>query len=452
MSEKPNIVLINCDDLGYGDLGCYGNTRNKTPFLDTLAREGMLFRSCYAPSPVCSPSRAGLMTGCYPARIGIPRVLFPGEHIGLSDAEYTLPQMLKKAGYRTMIVGKWHCGDQPPFLPCRHGFDEYYGLPYSNDMGMLRGDTDQVKYPPLPLLEGENVIQEQPDQRGLTERYVEQCTRFIRNNVDHPFFLYFAQMHVHLPLYSEERFVRESENGDYGACVAELDWACAAIVAELKRVGVYENTLIIFTSDNGSRAADGASNFPLRGNKHTTWEGGIRVPLIVHWKNRVPANTMNDSIICHVDFLPSLARLVGGSLSKNVIDGIDQLDCFFDPQVRIRDEMVYFGVNRDGADLNAYRLGEWKLHVRTGGEDVCQLFNLQSDIGETNDVAIKYPDKVAELQTRVEIWRERLGDCRAGRLGRECRAPGYVENARTLTVYDPNHPYIVAMYDKNDRG
>jgi len=263
---KPNILLINCDDLGYGDLGCYGSTVNKTPTIDKMASEGVRFTDFYMASPVCSPSRGAMMTGCYPPRIDFGtfdglRVLFPGQGIGLSTDETTIAGALKDVGYATKIVGKWHCGDQPEFLPTRHGFDSYYGLPYSNDMGRQVPDltlddhslleTRQSR-PPLPLLRDEEVIQEQPDQRGLTERYVEESVRFLRENSENPFFLYLAHMHVHLPLYAAERFVNESENGDYGACVAGIDWATEVLLAELNRLGIDENTLIIFTSDNGS--------------------------------------------------------------------------------------------------------------------------------------------------------------------------------------------------------
>ena len=276
MGRQPNILLINCDDLGYGDLGCYGSTSNDTPVIDRMAEEGMRLTDFYMASPVCSPSRGAMMTGCYPPRIGFGDfdgqwVLFPGQGLGLHPKERTIASLLKDAGYRTMLVGKWHCGDQPDFLPTRHGFDHYYGLPYSNDMGRQGGrDT----YPPLPLLMEEEVLEAQPDQRSLTERYVEQAVRFMRKNRENPFFLYMAHMHVHLPHYAPERFERESRNGEYGAAVACVDWATGVLLHELKRLGLDEDTLVVFTSDNGSRGDRGGSNAPLRGSKGTTWEGG----------------------------------------------------------------------------------------------------------------------------------------------------------------------------------
>ena len=296
--DKPNIVLVNCDDLGWGDLGVYGSTINKTPALDKMAEEGVRFTDFYVASGVCSPSRGALLTGCYPQRIGFGafdgfRVLFPGDGIGLNPDETTIAGALKDVGYSTKIIGKWHCGDQPEFLPTNHGFGSYYGLPYSNDMGRQVEDPsiddhdrrEQLRRrPPLPLIRDEDVIQEQPDLRALTERYAEEAVRFIRGNADadKPFFLYFAHMYVHLPLYAPENLVNASENGDYGACVAGIDWVAEVLFDELKRQGIDENTLVIFTSDNGSRLDNqGGSNGELRGRKGTTWEGGQRVPCMM---------------------------------------------------------------------------------------------------------------------------------------------------------------------------
>lgn len=237
-ANKPNIVLINCDDLGYGDLGCYGSPVHRTPVLDRMAEEGIRYTDFYMAAPLCSPSRGAMLTGCYPKRIGFGtfegrQVLFPGQGVGLNPKEHTMAKALKEQGYSTMLVGKWHCGDQPEFLPSNHGFDHYYGLPYSNDMGRQTGRED---YPPLPLMLDDDVLQEQPDQASLTERYIEQSVRFIRQNKDTPFFLYLAHMHVHLPLYVPDRFLKQSRNGAYGAAV-EGTGHVHGLSADVRRFG-----------------------------------------------------------------------------------------------------------------------------------------------------------------------------------------------------------------------
>lgn len=273
-SGPPNVVLINCDDLGYGDLGCYGSTSNETPVLDRMAAEGLRFTDFYMASPVCSPSRAALLTGCYPPRIGFGQfdglpVLFPGQRFGIHEDEVTIAQLLAGAGYATKHVGKWHCGDQAAFLPTRRGFEHYFGIPYSNDMGRQRIDdgldlprlmrklgipfVDEI--PPLPLLLDEEVLEAQPDQASLTARYVDESVGFIRGNADRPFFLYLAHLYVHLPIYVQPRFEAGSRNGRYGAAVASIDWAAGVLLDELARLGLDDDTLVVFTSDNGSRAA-----------------------------------------------------------------------------------------------------------------------------------------------------------------------------------------------------
>lgn len=450
MERKPNVILINCDDMGYGDLGCYGSVKNHTPAIDALAREGVRFTSFYAASPVCSPSRAALMTGCYPPRVGITRVLFPGEPYGLDPAEYTMPKLFQEAGYATMIVGKWHCGDQLESLPKRFGFDDYYGLPYSNDMGMQRRkDPDFPPMPPLPLLSGDEVIEQQPDQEGLTERYVEQCIRFLRRNKDTPFFLYFAQMHVHLPLYAAHHFAAASENGDFGACMASVDWSVAALVAELKRLGIYEDTLLIFTSDNGSLAANGASNAPLRGTKHTVWEGGLRVPFIVHWKGHAKEGAVVKNMACNIDLLPTFAALLGKELpGDRPIDGVSVLPMLLGEDKPLREEMCYF----QGKNLAALRRGRYKLHRTAKGEPNPALFDLEEDVSEQVNLRGQEPELAEELEKRARELAACLGDECAGVEGREVRPCLRVESPKPLTEYDENHPYIVALYDKSEAG
>lgn len=485
MRKQPNIVLVNCDDLGYGDPCCYGSTKNDTPYIDALSKDGMLFTDFYMASPVCSPSRAAMMTGCYPPRISFGNldgdiVLFPGQDIGLHPSEKTIASLLRNAGYATMHVGKWHCGDQKEFLPTSHGFDDYYGIPFSNDMGRMIG---RETTPPLPLVHGEEVIEAQPDLRSITERYVEKSVEFIRKNEKNPFFLYLAHMHVHLPLYAAQDFVEKSRNGDYGACVMAIDWAMGCIVAELKRLGLYEDTIVIFTSDNGSRNDFGESNGPLRGTKATTWEGGQRVPFIFTYPARVKAGVSSE-LVSSLDLYPTLARLGGATLPDDrVIDGLDLTDLLLGNTDRSpRDTFFYYMTDK----LEAVRHGDWKLFVsrspekkvdvETNGtldlyvlqedEDgktknrtaiaenvlVQELYNLREDIGETRNVYAEHPDIVAALMQKVEQCRADMGDAVTGVTGSNVRPIGRVENAKPLTEYDSSHPYIVAMYDRNEIG
>ena len=454
MQKQPNIILINCDDLGYGDLGCYGSRMNKTPALDRMAAEGIRFTDFYMASPVCSPSRGAMMTGCYPPRIGFGAfegrwVLFPGQPVGLNPGEITVARLLKDAGYATKLVGKWHCGDQKDFLPTRHGFDSYYGLPYSNDMGIQKPDD---VYPPLPLLRDEDVIQEQPDQRALTERYVEEAVRFIRENTDNPFFLYFAHMHVHLPLYAPDRFMRESENGTYGAAVACIDWATDVLLHELKKQGLDENTLVIFTSDNGSRTrGEGGSNDPLRGTKGTTWEGGQRVPCLMRWPSKIPAGATCKELVTAMDFYPSLAALGGAACPQDrIIDGKDIRSLMFAQEGAVSPHDAFFYYKRN--TIEAVRSGNWKLHVRKDDQEVKELYDLETDVGETQNVYEAHPEVVKDLMTKIAACRKDLGDEAAGIAGENIRPIGRVAHPDTLTHSDPEHPYIIAMYDLRDRG
>lgn len=452
-----NIILINCDDLGYGDLGCYGAQMNQTPALDRMAEEGMLCTDFYAASPVCSPSRGAMMTGCYPPRIGFTvfgpeqaGVLRPGHGDGLNPSEITIASLLKQAGYCTALIGKWHCGDQPEFLPLQHGFDVYYGLPFSNDMGRQARDgaTDR---PPLPLMDGNEVVEQQPDQASLTSRYVERCIRFIRDNRDGPFFLYFAQMHTHLPLYAPEEFYKHSENGDYGACVAEVDWSVRRILFELKELGIERDTLVIFTSDNGSRADHGASNAPLRGSKAGTYEGGQRVPCLLYQPGTIPAGSRYSGILSNLDFYAGLAALAGVPLPKDRI--LDSVDCseLLRGETELKNPReTFFYYWKD--QLEAVRHQNWKLHVSKAGEEVLELYDLAEDVGETQNVCSKHPDVVRKLESLLEKQRKDTGDGRLKIVGSGVRPIGKTEHPKRLTQYDPEHPYIVALYDKDDRG
>lgn len=454
-TDRPNIVLINCDDLGYGDLGCYGSTRNATPGIDRLAARGIRLTDFYQGAAVCTPSRAAMLTGCYPRRVGMDvfdhgnKVLFPGDAIGLDPSEQTLGSMLKDAGYATAMIGKWHVGDQPEFLPTRHGFDRSFGLPYSNDMGRQVGD--RKTFPPLPLVEGdaqgEWIVELQPDQSSLTERYVEHAVRFMRAHRDGPFFLYLAHLHVHLPHYAPEVFLRASTNGRYGAAVLCIDWATRVIHHELRALGLEHNTIVIFTSDNGSRVRDeGGSNAPLRGVKGTNWEGGIRVPAIVSWPGQLSEGMTCGAMCTAMDFLPTLARLSGGTLAPaGPIDGVDLTSVLERPEMAAspHDRFLYYERDR----LEAIRSGDLKLHLRTG-----ELYDLRTDIGEQRDIATERPDDVRTLTDLADGVVDELGDALANKPGTACRPPGRVDSPQPLAEHDSAHPYLIEMYDLPECG
>ncbi len=445
--KQPNIILVNCDDLGYGDLACYGSTRNDTPHLDRLASEGVRFSDFYAAAPVCSASRAAMLTGCYSQRIGFAdcQVLFPGQAQGLNPNEATIARQLKQAGYDTKIVGKWHCGDQPEFLPANYGFDEYFGIPYSNDMGRQANHRD---HPPLPLIRNREVIQQQPDQRGITERYVDESLQFMRRERKNPFFLYLAHMYVHVPLFVPKQFLASSRNGAYGGAVASIDWAMGMIETELKRLGIKDETLVIFTSDNGSRARDeGGSNAPLRGTKAQTWEGGQRVPCIMRWPGKIAAGTTCPGIASSIDIFATLAEFSGAPLpAATQLDSISLVETLLDGEPTRRDVFAYYR----GPNLEAVRKGDWKLHYCKDDQVVSELYNLRDDIGETNNLFDKCPDIVAGIEMTAEKLRWSLGDRRLGRVGAEIREAGVCENPKPLTDYDENHPYMIACYDLAD--
>lgn len=463
--RRPNVVLINCDDLGYGDLGCYGSTRNATPAIDRLATEGLRFDSFYMASPVCSPSRGAMLTGCYPPRIGFDSfdglpVLFPGQGLGLPASETTLATVLRDAGYRTQMVGKWHCGDQPGFLPTDHGFDHWFGLPYSNDMGRQAPMTEGPLAPPpgtepfflnpLPLMLDQTVIEQQPDQAALTERYLTEAVRFVRDAGDNPFFLYFAHLYVHVPLYVQPRFAAESDNGAYGAAVACIDWALAVLLHELEAQGIADDTIVIFTSDNGSRGVDGGSNAPLRGAKTSTWEGGMRVPCIVRWPGTVAPGRTTAEVATSMDLYPTLAGLCGASVPDDrTIDGRDITPLLEDDAAATpHDAVFYYWMDQ----LEAVRAGRWKVHYAKHGVERTELYDLDADPAETTDVAATHPEVLVELAVHAEAARAALGDGLQGRTGAEVRPIGRVHDPVPLTTFDPDHPYYLAEYDLPDRG
>ena len=452
---KPNLVVINIDDLGYADIGSFGSTLNRTPNLDRMAAEGRRLTSFYA-APVCSPSRAALMTGCYPKRaLPIPHVLFPGNDVGLSPSEVTVAEVVKSAGYATGIVGKWHLGDQPEFLPTRQGFDEWFGLPYSNDMGPA---SDGVKsnfgdplpagpknpQPPLPLMRGETVVQRvlAVDQTQLVTRYTQEALRFIRDHKDERFLLYLAHNAVHFPLYPGERFRGKSKNGLYGDWVEEMDWSVGEVLDALRKHGLAEKTLVLFVSDNGGTSR--GVNRPLRGHKGSTWEGGVRVPAIAWWPGKVPAGTSSDAICGMFDILPTFAGLAGTPIpADRTLDGADVRSILMGDAGAPGPHQVFYYYR--GLNMEAVREGEWKLMLPTAAnalgkaqtpettERRASLFNLNTDIGESKDVAAQHPEVIARLEKLIEKMDADLG---ASGIGPGCRPLGKVVNAQPLINHD----------------
>ncbi len=435
--ERPNVILINVDDLGYADVGPFGSTLHRTPHLDRMAREGRKLTSFYA-APVCSPSRASLMTGCYPKRVlSIPHVLFPAGASGLAPAETTVAEILKEKGYATAIVGKWHLGDQPEFLPTRQGFDEFFGLPYSNDMGPA---ADGVKsdfgkplpqpkgkgQPPLPLLRGEAVLQRvrPEDQVRLVELYTAEAERFIRARKDGPFFLYLAHSAVHFPLYPGKDFRGKSANGLYGDWVEETDASVGRVLDVVRGLGLGKKTLVFFTSDNGG--TNRAVNRPFRGHKASTLEGGMRVPAIAWWPDRIPAGTETDAVAGMMDLLPTLARLAGGAPpAGRAIDGRDLWPVLSGAaDARGHDVFYYYR----GLKLEAVRGGSMKLHLAKG-----ELYDLARDPGESKNLAGEKPDEVKRLQALADRMKDDLG---LDGVGPGCRPLGKVADPRPLIAHD----------------
>lgn len=403
-ARPPNVVILFVDDMGYADIGPFGNKTLRTPHLDRFAAEGMRFTSFYA-TPVCSMSRASLLTGCYSARVSMPGVLFPPNRIGLHPDEVTLAEVAKSRGYATMMIGKWHVGHLPEFLPTRQGFDHYFGLPYSNDMQKSRAG-----YPPLPLYRDEQVLETEPDQSQLTKRYTEEAVKFLRARRDEPFFLYLPYTMIHAPVAASADFKGKSAQGLLGDSVEEIDWSVGQIMATLKELGLDERTLVIFTSDNGpaGRAAP-----PFSGNKTTNLEGGVREPCLMRWPGKIPAGTTCDRIAGNIDVLPTLAKVIGAEAPKDrVIDGRDLSPLLADPSApAVRDTHLYVTASQK---LEAIRQGKWKLFLlepaKRKGEPsrpAGALYDLSTDLAELTDVSAKHPEVVATLrQEATTRWAE----------------------------------------------
>ena len=414
--EKPNFVVIFADDLGYGDLGVYGHPTIRTPHLDRMAAEGMRFTQFYTGSSVCTPSRAALLTGRLAVRSGMAhdhiRVLFPPSKGGLPEAEITIPEALQSAGYVSAVVGKWHLGHVPGHLPTEHGFDEYFGIPYSNDMTPSVSPGERVQaYPPLPLMRDMEVMETEPDQHLLTRRYTEEALAFIRRNMDRPFFLYLPHTMPHVPLFASDDFAGTSTRGLYGDVIEELDWSVGQILDVLRETGLDHKTLVFFTSDNGPWLTVGLAGGTaglLRDGKGTTWEGGMRVPAIAWWPGMIPSGHTTQSLGTTMDLMPTFLELAGiDAPTTRIMDGVDLMPVLLNPAAEVRQEVYYYR----GTQLWAVRSGPWKLHYITqsayvGDQPVVQdpplLYHLDRDPRERFNVALEEPEVVLAIQSMVD--------------------------------------------------
>jgi arylsulfatase A-like enzyme len=428
-SGAPNIVIIFADDLGYGDLGCYGHPSIRTPNLDRMADEGMRFTDFYSACSVCTPSRAALLTGRYPIRTGMcsdtRRVLFPDSAGGLQEEEITLAEALKEQGYKTGCVGKWHLGHLPQFMPNRHGFDFYFGLPYSNDMdripespnGAARMPFGKSEWFNVPLYRNEEIVERPADQTALTKRYTEEAVKFIRENKEEPFFLYFPHSFPHIPLFASEDFLGKSPRGIYGDVVEELDWSVGQVLQSLRDEGLAENTLVFFTSDNGpwtTQAVVGGSAGLLREGKGSTWEGGMREPGIAWRPGKIAAGKIERGLACTMDLYTTCLTLAGAEIPDDrIVDGLDMTPILYGTGPSNRDSFFFYR----GTRLFAARKGEYKAHYITrssyGREpeevhDPPLLFHLGHDPSEAYNVAEEHPDVLAEIAKVVEEHRTNL--------------------------------------------
>jgi len=442
-TDKPNVVIIFCDDVGYADIGVFGAKGYETPNLDRMAAEGVKFTDFYAAASSCTPSRAALMTGCYPQRVGLPNVIGPKATIGISDAEQTIAETLKPLGYATACYGKWHLGHHPKFLPRRHGFDDYFGLPYSNDM-WPKHPTNR-SFPDLPLIEGERILEYNPDQTQLTTWYTERAVRFIEKNKDQPFFLYVPHSMAHVPLFVSDKFKGKSERGLYGDVMMEIDWSVGQILSTLKRLDIDEKTLVIFCSDNGPWLSYGdhaGLAKPLREGKGTSFDGGHREPTVMRWPARIPAGAVCSEPASTMDILPTIAKLTGAKLPAHRIDGKDIWPLMTGAGGAKSPHEAFFYYRRFA--LEAVRSGKWKLHLPhsyrtlagrpggTGGRPAKYeqgkigpaLFNLENDIGEQQDVSARHPAVVKRLMALADEMRRDIGDSAKKMTGQNRRPPG----------------------------
>ena len=444
-TERPNLVIIFTDDQGYGDLGCFGGKQVYTPHIDQMAEEGARLTSFYVAAPVCTPSRAALMTGCYPQRIDmeicssleiekpdIPKekhfpVCLAGDGKGLNPDEITIAEVAQSVGYKTGMFGKWHLGDQPEFLPTRQGFEEFFGLPYSHDIMPKHPGQKYFHFPPLPVLEGEEVIEINPDAAYLTRRFTERAVSFIEKHKDEPFFLYLAHAMPHGPLAASEEIKKSyaaarkagapGKGNLYATAINEIDWSVGQILVTLKEQGLDEHTIVLFTSDNGP--ARGSSK-PLRGRKTQTLEGGQRMPTVIRWPQKIAAGSVNDEVLTAMDILPTFANISGATLrADRKIDGKDITAALTDGAESPHEYFFY----AYWGDLQAVRWGDWKLRIADGKE---ALYNLASDIAEKKNLASKNPEIVSRLKGAMKDFQAEMK--------KEVRPTVIVKDPKPLTL------------------
>lgn len=459
----PNFVIVYIDDMGYADIGPFGAQGYSTPNLDRMAAEGRVFTDFYVAQAVCSASRAALMTGCYNIRVGIQGALAHQANHGIHSNEMTFAEVVKQKGYATAIYGKWHLGHHPKFLPVNHGFDEYLGLPYSNDMWPFHPEVGG-NFPDLPLIEGTRVVDAQvtaPDQEQLTTRYTERAVAFIEKNKDRPFLVYLPHAMVHVPLHVSDKFRGKTERGLFGDVVMELDWSVGQILDSLRKHGLERDTMVVFTSDNGPWLSYGdhaGSAAPHREGKGTMFDGGCRVPCVMWWPGKIPAGTKCSTPAMTIDLLPTIAHLTGAKLPDHPIDGRNIWPLIAgEPGAASPHEAYYFYW---GNELHAVRMGRWKLHFPhayrtlagqppgsggtpskyTQGKIGLSLFDLESDPGETTDVAGQHPDVVAGIESLADKMRADLGDSARKQQGSGRREPGRLEPGDPRFHWKPGQP------------
>ena len=446
----PNVILIFTDDQGYQDVGTFGSPNIETPHLDQMAKEGVKLTSFYSAQPICSASRAGILTGCYPNRIGIHNALGPGSPIGINASEMTIAEMLKNIGYKTAIFGKWHLGDSPNFLPTRHGFDEFFGIPYSNDMWPYHPQQGPVfNFGPLPLYENETVLDTLTEQSQLTTQITERSVDFINRNKNNPFFLYVPHPQPHVPLFVSDKFRGKSKRGLYGDVIMEIDWSVGEILAALKKNGLEDNTVVIFTSDNGPWLSYGnhaGSALPFREGKGTAWEGAQREPFIMRYPNKIIPGKTIDIPVMAIDILPTIAEITGARLPNLTIDGKSALSLLTGESQESPQEAYFFYYRIN--ELMGVRYGKWKMYFphtyrtmdgQEPGKDglpgeyrmvemeEIELYDVTTDISETNNVAEEYPEVVDQIKILANEMRHELGDSLLELEGTKNREAGKAE-------------------------